>query len=176
MERVVLGLTGPIGSGKTTCANFLVQNDWTRLPFAGPLKDMLRAIGLTEEDLNGSTKEIPNTILCGKTPRYAMQTLGTKWRELIGRDLWVNIWKSRAMQHRRVVVDDVRFPHEVTAIRELGGKVIRIERGLTDQDNPSEHVSEQNFDFLDVDRTVYNYGRLDELQYVFDANVQVLFQ
>lgn len=41
----VIGLTGLPGSGKSTVANYLVrEHGYTQLSFAGPLKDMLRAV------------------------------------------------------------------------------------------------------------------------------------
>src|ERR1035437_9507797 len=121
MNRIVVGLCGFIGSGKTTAANHLVEHHgFTRIRFAGPLKAMLAALGLTEEEIDGSLKNDPCDLLCGKTPRYAMQQLGTEWgRELIGPDLWIRAWSSSVEDcgmHSRIIADDVRFPNESAAI------------------------------------------------------------
>ena len=43
---------------------------------------MLYQLGLGEAHIEGALKEVPCELLGGKTPRYAMQTLGTEW----GRD------------------------------------------------------------------------------------------
>ncbi len=101
------------------------------MKFAGPLKSMLFAIGLTDEEIEGSRKESPHPLLCGKTARLAMQTLGTEWgRDMIGPDFWVNVWTETAReelhQGGRVVVDDCRFENEAGTVRRLGGTIIRL--------------------------------------------------
>lgn len=125
----VVALTGAAGSGKSTAADYLIRHHgYERVKFAGPLKDMMRAIGLGDEQIEGGEKEEPNNLLCGKTPRYAMQTLGTEWgRNCMGDDFWVKLWRSRAAQHSRVVVDDLRFPNEAEAVRSLGGVIVKLE-------------------------------------------------
>lgn len=78
----VIALTGLAGSGKSTASKYLVEKHGYQLvKFAGPLKDMLRAIGFGEDDIEGNGKELSNSLLCDKTPRHAMQTLGTEWGE-----------------------------------------------------------------------------------------------
>jgi hypothetical protein len=57
--RIILGLSGLAGSGKSTAAMHLVKNrGWARVRFAGPLKDMCRALGLSEDEIEGSLKEV----------------------------------------------------------------------------------------------------------------------
>lgn len=129
---MLVGFVGPMGAGKTAAARYLEGNyNCARTRFAGPLKRMARALGLTEAQVDGHQKEVPSDLLCGKTPRYAMQTIGTEWgRDLIGEDLWVNAWKQEAEKllcsGRGVVVDDVRFYNEIAVIEELGGFVVRV--------------------------------------------------
>lgn len=132
----IIALTGPIGSGKTELAKYMLwDHGYYRYPFASYLKRMLASIGLTEDQLNGSLKETPCDLLCGKTPRVAMQTLGTEWRNMIGQDLWVRLWEhdvasqSQGQKNNgRIVVDDLRFQHEADAVHRLGGKVVRVIR------------------------------------------------
>jgi len=129
---VIVALTGPAGAGKSTAARYLIErHGYVLVKFAGPLKAMLRALGLTDEHIEGSLKEAPCPLLGGKTPRYAMQTLGTEWgRDLISSDLWVNAWRDFATsvldQGGRVVVDDCRFPNEAQRAREMGGKIFEV--------------------------------------------------
>lgn len=136
---MLIGLTGLAGSGKSTAAAELEAGGFIRLRFAGPLKDMMRALlvagGASEAEardmIDGDLKEVPVEILCGTTPRHGMQTLGTEWgRHLIGKGLWVNLTMTRALQlveaGRNVVIDDVRFPDEAEAIRTAGGVVWRL--------------------------------------------------
>ena len=140
----VLGITGRAGSGKTTAADVLVKAGWKRVKMAGPLKDMLRSIGLTDRHIEGDLKEVPCDLLCGQTPRHAMITLGTEWgRDIIGGNLWVGLARQRIMQAMsegyNVVVDDVRFNNEADIIRDLGGTVLEIRRdGAIKIDHKSE--------------------------------------
>lgn len=131
----VIGFCGPIGCGKSTAARILMERyGYRRERFADPLKAMLAALGLSPEELDGPAKEAPAALLGGRTPRHAMQTLGTEWgRQLIDPDLWVRAWELRVggywrRFHAPVVSDDVRFGNEVAAIRAMGGLVVRIER------------------------------------------------
>lgn len=163
--RLVIGFCGLIGSGKTTAATALINSDmcFARIAFAGPLKRMLGTIGLDLRHLNGDLKEQPCDLLCGATPRHAMQTLGTEWgRRLIGPDFWVRLWEQDV--HRwgktvNVVADDVRFEGEMEAIRRMGGKVVFITRhGVARQDHESER-----FAFV-PDAIVRNEGTIEEFQ------------
>lgn len=125
----VVALTGAAGSGKSTAAEYLIRHHgYERVKFAGPLKDMCRAIGLTEDHIEGHLKEVPCDMLCGKTPRYLMQAVGTELgRNLIGEDFWILLWLHRVVGAKRVVVDDCRFPNEAGAVRSLGGVIIKLE-------------------------------------------------
>lgn len=128
----LVAFTGKAGAGKSTAAAYLVDQFWyKRLRFAGPLKAMIAALGLTEAEYDGSLKELPCERLMGVTPRKAMQTIGTEWgRACIHADLWTRLWQQDAMQvlraGRKVVCDDCRFPNEAALIKALGGKIIKI--------------------------------------------------
>lgn len=132
-RKVILGIAGEMGSGKTFLSDFLVKEyGAVKTSFADPLKKMLQSLGLTREQLWGSEKEIPDQrLLLGKTPRHAMQTLGTEWgRHCIHPDIWAAAWKTMLLEDQPTftVIEDVRFDNEVDAIRSLGGKVIGIQR------------------------------------------------
>ncbi|WP_060851436.1 hypothetical protein [Methylobacterium aquaticum] len=130
----VVALSGAAGAGKSTAADHLIaSHGYTRLKFAGPLKAMLRAIGLTDAHIEGELKEVPCDLLGGATPRAAMIGLGATWgRELIHPDLWVMLWRRQAeaalAAGARIVVDDTRYPNEAAAARALGGIVLRLRR------------------------------------------------
>lgn len=152
----VIGLMGALGSGKTTVAKHIAATrGYLRLRMADPLKDMLLALGLTRAQVDGDEKETPSPILGGRTPRFAMQTIGTEWgRQIIHPDIWVN-----AMAHKighlgvlppadprrpnGVVIDDIRFPNEVAMVERLGGLLAVIRRKSAESDpfkpaHPSE--------------------------------------
>lgn len=168
----LVALSGAAGSGKTTAADYLIEHyGYHRIKFAEPIKDMLRAIGLTHEQIEGRYKESPSYILCGRTPRYVMQTLGTEWgRDLIGVDLWVNLWQRRVTAmaaerpDARFVVDDMRFPNELAAVQQLGGTRITVHRP-TVSGLAGDHVSESALPADPHAKLILNDGDLAQLHH-----------
>jgi hypothetical protein len=144
----LVGFCGLMGSGKTFAADYLVEKyGYTKVKFAKPLKDMLRAMGLTEAHIEGDLKELPCDLLDGRTPRWAMQTLGTEWgRELISENLWGNLWeqevRSLLSKGKRVVVDDCRFDNEAQRIQKMSGFLIRMVGSTGIEETSSGHPSE----------------------------------
>lgn len=161
----LIGITGYAGSGKTTAARILVErHKFLQVKFAGPLKAMVRCLGLGDAEIEGNLKELPSAILGGKTPRHAMQTLGSEWgRDLIHPNLWVNAAMAMvddALDHGgRVVIDDLRFPNEAEAIKSRGGMIVRIQRDGVGPVNA--HHSEAND--IPPDWMIYNSGTLGGL-------------
>ncbi len=140
---MIIALTGPAGCGKSTAAAHLAEaHGFARVRFAGPLKAMLRAFlaetgappEIVERMIEGDLKEVPSSLLVGRSPRYAMQRLGTEFgREMMGAALWTSAWEAGACAALArgapgVVVEDCRFPNEAEAVRGLGGRLVRIER------------------------------------------------
>ena len=167
---MLIGFAGKAGAGKTTAARFLErEHHFKRVRFAEPLKLMLRALGLSWEEIDGAFKEKPCDLLCGLTPRYAQQTLGTDWgRKLMGIDLWVNAWKREVEPllnaGARIVVDDVRFPNEEAALRELGGVLVNVRRSLDTVSDPEVYAHESEAYAYEADFTVVNYGTIAGLE------------
>lgn len=61
MSRVVIGLAGLPGAGKSAAADRLINtHGFTREKFSGPLKDMVRALGFTEDEIEGELKDKPS--------------------------------------------------------------------------------------------------------------------
>lgn len=146
VPRTIIAFTGLAGAGKSTAAAHLVsRHGFQRVRFAGPLKSMMAALGLSQEQIEGSEKETPCALLGGKTPRYAMQTIGTEWgRDLIDSNLWIRAWQSALAKVPTgvgVVVDDCRFPNEAAAVQAAGGILVRIERSGAGA-GAAGHVSE----------------------------------
>lgn len=178
---MLIGITGLKRSGKDTAADHLVNPiGFQRTRFAEPLKMMLMQLyhtaGLSIDEalerIEGSLKETPDPILCGRTPRHAMQTLGTEWRDLIGKHLWTGIWMNRVKEllaeGKNVVVTDCRFHHEAEAIRYLGGHIIQIYR----PDLPKSwdaHVSEQEMMQIIPDITIINNGSIADLHHKIEG-------
>jgi len=132
----IIAFLGSKSSGKSTAAKRLVcKHGFTRVRFAEPLKDMLIALGLDREHVDGpqALREEPLDILCEHSPRYAMQTLGTEWRDMLDKKLWARITRKRvsdliAQGVTKIVIDDMRFPHEAEMFREIGCEIISIRR------------------------------------------------
>lgn len=166
-----IGLCGPAGAGKSTAAEHLMRHwRFQRVRFAGPLKAMMLALGLDPAHVDGDRKEEPTPLLCGRTPRQAMQWLGTEWgRNLIGEGFWITAFQAavectpgfwcNGSHHRLIVVDDVRFANEAKAIRDRGGIVVRIERPGAGSVSGKAHASEQ-FAFV-PDRIIHNTSDTD---------------
>ncbi len=163
----LIAFFGPKGCGKSTAAkNLTDRGRVTCAKFADTMKRMLRNIGLGQEHIEGQLKELPCDLLCGKTPRYALQTLGTQWgRELIGQDFWVGVWtkdvETLFKRHHDVVNDDLRFPNEAEAVRKLGGILVRL-YGRNDN-HGDKHESEAHYDKLPFDYVIHNRGTIADL-------------
>lgn len=168
----LVALSGAAGSGKTTAADYLIEHyGYHRFKFAGPLKDMLYAVGMTHGEVEGMSKQQPSEMLCGRTPRYVMQTLGTEWgRDLIGANLWVNLWQRRVTAFAaenpgaKFVVDDMRFANELEAVQQLGGSRITVHRP-TVAGVAGDHVSESSLPSDANARLVLNDGDLAQLHH-----------
>lgn len=168
----VIGLIGPEGAGKSTCAAILEgRHGYARLPFAAPLKRMIAALGVHDRHLYGTPedKAAPLAIFGGKSARWAMQTLGTEWgRECIGAGFWGDVWESQAGGLERVVSDDVRFPNEAERVRRMGGVVLCVVRSPDDFNREPRHASE-DFAAVKFDALVVNDGSIERLAVQLDA-------
>lgn len=164
----IIGITGLAGSGKSTIADTLAQDfGFVRVKMAGPLKSMLRAIGLADAEIEGELKNKPCPLLGGITPRHAMQTLGTEWgRKCINENLWVDLWSESTCSAlelgdaRGVVCDDVRFANEADAVRRIGGEIWGVSR---DGVLPGTHSSETELAQIAPDVLIRNGGTLSDL-------------
>lgn len=180
-RRRVIGFCGPAGAGKSTAADRLVRRwRFSRVRFAGPLKAMMRALGLSEAQVDGDLKESPCELLCGRTPRQAMQWLGTEWgREKIDQNFWISAWRAAVdavtplcrepdldSPVRLIVADDVRFPNEAAAIRAMGGIVVCIERPGAGSTSGVGHASER-LEF-EPDAVIINAGDVAALHRAID--------
>lgn len=146
MKHILIGLAGAaitergefLGTsrvGKDTLADEIVRRHGAvKLGFADPIRAFVASLAGCSQEYLQEHKTTPMKALCHRTPRVAMQTLGTEWgREMIGEDLWVNAAMIHAGRIERtsgspVVFTDLRFPNEAEAIIEQGGIVIEVIR------------------------------------------------
>lgn len=171
---MLIAVTGAKGSGKDTLAQRFIRDGFQLVKMAGPLKAMMQTLyiesGLLDEaqvyrKIEGDLKEVPCPRLGGKTPRYAMQTLGTEWRDLIDQDLWTSIFRSSVRELLRegtpVICTDLRFAHELEVIRGFGGHVVKVTRPGTGEGD--SHSSETEMKALPFDFLVENEGSFADL-------------
>lgn len=143
--KQIIGICGFMGSGKDTVADYLVNfHGFKRESFANSLKDAVSIVfGWDRELLEGRTKEsrawreqvdefwakrlnMPNL-----TPRWVLQYWGTEvCRVGFHNDIWVASLENRLRQtNNDIVITDCRFPNEIKALQNIGGKVVRVKRG-----------------------------------------------
>jgi len=142
---MIVGFVGLIGAGKDTAADYLVNfHGFRRDSFANTLKDAVAAVfGWDRIMLEGRTAQarkwreevdtwwadrlgIPNL-----TPRWVLQYWGTEvCRQGFHDDIWIASVENKMRKTKdNIVISDVRFPNEIKAIHDAGGRVIRVKRG-----------------------------------------------
>ena len=142
---MIIGICGFISSGKDTAANYLVGwHGFRRDSFAGALKDAVAQVfGWDRELLEGLTPEARHWReqtdpwwaerlgMPHLTPRWVLQYWGTEvCRQGFHDDIWIAALENRLRQRTgHTVISDVRFPNEVAAIRNAGGRIVWIRRG-----------------------------------------------
>ena len=195
---MIIGVCGFIGSGKDTIADYLVGfHGYRRDSFAGTLKDAVAAVfGWDRELLEGRTPEarawreqvdqwwatrlnMPNL-----TPRWVLQYWGTEvCRKAFHDDIWIAALEARLSRRSDdTVISDVRFPNEITSIRNAGGKIVWVKRGelpswciMAGKANNGDvvaqtklkelgvHVSETAWVGTEFDHEIDNTGTIEEL-------------
>jgi hypothetical protein len=159
---MILGIIGAAHSGKSTVANYLIEQfGYSDYSFAGPLKDLCAkqfgwdrallddaspaGVAYKEEltDLwlptdNGYAQE-------QATRRQVMQYLGTDVFRLMDPEHWVNIARRELVgipTRPGIVFPDTRFRNEIALIHELGGLILRTIKQGGDTTAASGHASE----------------------------------
>ena len=143
---MIIGVCGFIGSGKDTVADYLTNfHGFRRESFANSLKDAVANVfGWDRTMLEGRTKtarewreqvdpwwaerlNMPNL-----TPRWVLQYWGTEvCRKGFHDDIWIAALENKLRNSKDdIVISDCRFPNEIKSIKEAGGQIICVERGI----------------------------------------------
>jgi deoxynucleotide monophosphate kinase-like protein len=188
---MLIAFTGLKNSGKDTAADYLVESyGFKKIGFADKLKDSLCGVlSITRNQLE-ELKNNPDAhviVTKGKdvygidqvirdlSMRQMLQRYGTEGhRDIFWKDFWVDALlplpeMDNPFTDIKLVISDCRFANEALRVRELGGKVIRVNRNLVDI-KVDTHASEIGFDpslidfYIDNDDSISMlYNRLDTL-------------
>ena len=177
---MIVAVCGLKRSGKDVVARHISETyGYTHVKIAQPLKDVVKlAFGLSDHELESDAKDVVHPVW-GVPPRTLLDYIGTHvFQHDIGRVVpvlndrcfWINRVLSSTQQHRPfsndVVISDLRFVHELNALRAFCEKnrvrlnVIRVLRNGT---STGGFVSEQETNTLDVNHTIENNGSLNDL-------------
>jgi hypothetical protein len=186
-ERTI-GLAGYARAGKDTVAQLVVDHGFEKCAFADPLRPMLYALNpvvpLPLSEQGGDTvharlSEVVDAYGWDDAKgiaevRCLLQRLGTEAaRAILGPDVWVDALLRRPSSGR-IVISDVRFPNEATAVRSRGGVLARVVR--PSQRPVNAHRSETALDDWDFDFTITNDGSVADLKPQVDALVAMVAQ
>jgi len=143
---MIIGVCGFIGSGKDTIADYLVNfHEFRRESFASTLKDAVSAVfGWDRTMLEGRTKEArewreqvdpwwaARLDMPTLTPRWVLQYWGTEvCRKAFHDDIWIASLENKLRNSRdHVVISDCRFPNEISSIKNAGGQIVWVQRGV----------------------------------------------
>lgn len=166
---MLVGISGFIGSGKDTVADYLVTNyQYKQESFANSLKDAIALVfnwdrtmlaGLTNESRNwreqvdkwwATRLNIPHL-----TPRWILQQWGTEvCRQNFHDDIWIASVENKIRQSTdNFVISDVRFPNEILSVKRMKGITIWVKRGEL-----------PNWYQTALDANLGNYDAMDEME------------
>lgn len=189
---MIIGFLGRKRCGKDTAANVLIKDKgFVRYAFGDPVKEVCRSMFcFNDEQLYGSKKEEVDPEW-NITPRKAFQVIGTDFAQysiykqmpeleakVPRRTFWVNRfnkWYNKELtlnKNLKVVISDVRFQHEVDAIKKLNGIVVQISSNREVYDT---HLSENELKIIkkeNIDYKLENNNSLEE----FNVKVNNLYE
>jgi len=140
---MIIGFSGLAGAGKTTAANYFVEQGFRKDAYARVMKQVVSQLfSIPMEKLLGNAEQKNQVdLFWGLSYRQILQRFGTEaCRHTFGDDFWERVmWFTHKNMGYDLVIDDVRFPNEAEAILKRNGIMIEIIRPGVEQMN---HASE----------------------------------
>lgn len=168
---MLVGITGRAQHGKDTVAQVLVQYfGFVRVGFADALKELAYA---TNPYIPGiaTLQTVVDEMGWEEAKRYPevrrfLQVLGTKARDILGSDVWIDAAERKmiAAAPNPVVFSDVRFPNEADFIHRWHGVLLRVTRPGFDNGVDPLHPSELFVPDLPAAADIINDGTVEELR------------
>lgn len=170
-QKRIIAFTGPKESGKDIAASRLLSrnrmdgypdNYFDRIPFAGPIKQMMRiAFGLSEKEVEDAV--LKETVLDRwpfLAPRKLLQDEANHFRDVYGADVWTRAWQKAVDSSGAycILVTDLRFPNELHAIQNAGGLVVYVSRDVAEK-KLAEQMAEGNTLALNASESHWDYIR-----------------
>jgi len=186
VPEMIIAITGAIGSGKDTIADYLIREfGFKRLSFASKVKDVAHIVfGWDREMLEGRTtesrawREVVDPYW-GLSPRVALQRIGTEmFRTHIHPDTWVKavVKEIQAHPETNYVITDCRFDNEVAALKELGASLWSVSRGAA----PAWSIAAREgatcpVGIHETDWNVYRLERIADVRIENNADLRTLY-
>jgi hypothetical protein len=115
----------------------------------------------------------------GRTVGQVLQLLGSELRDIFGPSVFVDAVFKTVNPEDVVVISDVRYKQENTAVKERNGIVIFVKRDLLDVNQMAGrstlHSSERDLDGVDPDYFIDNTGSYEELKEGVNELIDKLF-
>ena len=166
---MLIGIVGLERTGKDTVANYLVKNhNFLKYNLAHPIKQIGKIMFNWDINEMETNKKDEIDINTGIVPRDFYKWFGTqicqfeiykKFPELKEkipeRHMWSHIMKNYVLEKRNknknanIIIPDIRFLHEVSVIKELGGKLIYLDR--------IQNPNFDNYDLKEIMKKENNY-------------------
>lgn len=174
-NKKLIGIAGTARSGKDTAGKYLImRHNFHRMAFADPLKEAMAAtFGLPVEDFHSDKLKDAVHPHWGITRREMLQKGADALRGMFGQDLYIRRWVNSYIdlaEREHVVVTDVRSNAEAMAIRELGGRIVKLEReGSGLEGKAAAHHTEGGVHGYLIDKVIENNGDKSNLYSLLES-------